>query len=125
MNTTLPVPPVVEYVIRDRVGTQTITARHLGTGSSFADGKRRWLDVDIYAEANGGGYIVHTVGHTTFDDEITRVRIARTRSAWEVVELLTVTHKGSTYIPRDSARALAQAAAYDEAIRDAYVNRAV
>lgn len=124
-ETTLPVPDLAEHELRTRAGgTEVIQARLLGEASSYAPGKQRWLDVKIL-RAPDDAYLVHTVGHTLFDDEVTRVRTVRTVSPYEVVELLTTTHKGTTYLPRDAARALAQAAAYDGGLREAYQHRRI
>lgn len=100
------------------------TGVRLGSGSSQTPDKDRWFEVDIYRSADGE-YLLHTRGCSRLAGEETKRRIVRTRSAFEIIELLTVNHNGKTYIPRSSARALAQAANWDTKVRDAYVNRAV
>lgn len=117
-----------------------LRARRIGQGTSYAEGKPRWFEVDIYVLPDGT-YAVHTQGRTTLAGEETRRRIVKTPSPYEVVELLTAhlcrdcevrnhmcgdpAHRKTAYIPRQSARALAVAAQWDDGIRDAYVNRAV
>lgn len=118
-------PRVTEHSITDRDNTPvSFTGRLLGSSTSFADHKDRWFDVSIYVERDGT-YVVWTVGRTLNEDERPLFKIVRTGSAFDVIEVLTVHHRGKTYIPRASARALAQAAQWDDNIRDAYINRAV
>jgi hypothetical protein len=113
------------YELTDRDGDVVVfLGRHLGEGSSFLEGKERWFEVDLY-KTHDATFIVHTRGLSTVPGERTRIRIVETTSAFEVVELLTVNHGGKIYLPRQSARALSQAAQWDDDIRDAYVNRAV
>jgi len=92
----------------------------------------RWFEVAIYRREpnrhNRGvaDYVVHTVGNTTVHGERRLSRIKYTRSAFDVLELLTVRPVDrDPFIAAQSARALAQAAQLDEDIRDAYINRAV
>ena len=100
------------------------TGVRLGYGTSESADKDRWFEVDIYRTADGE-YVVHTRGCSRLPGEETKRRVVRTTSAFEIIELLTVHHGGKTYIPRASARAIAQAAQWDVSVRDAYVNRAV
>lgn len=99
--------------------------------STPANGKRpscsacRWFEVTLYDDEDADEYVVHTVGRSILPDEIDYARVSRTTSAYEVVEILTVRQKGSVFIAAPSLRALAQAAAIDDDMRDAYVNRAV
>lgn len=99
--------------------------RHLGHGSSDDGEKPRWTEVDIYREKETGKFYVHVIGATTLSGETTRYRLDQTMSPYEIIELLTAHVGGRSYIPRQSARALAQAAQWDDDVRDAYVNRAV
>jgi hypothetical protein len=85
----------------------------------------RWFEVTLYDDHDADEYVVHTVGRSILPGEIDYARVSRTSSAYEVVEILTVRQKGSTFIAAPSLRALAQAAAVDDDMRDAYVNRAV
>lgn len=118
-------PQISEYRLHNRHGDFIVfNGQHLGHGTSEHPNKLRWFEVDLYI-TNDGEYFIHTQGKSSIEGEITYVRIAQTRSAFEVVELVTVNHKGKIYIPRQSSRALAQAAQWDDDIRDAYVNRAV
>lgn len=99
----------------------------LGSGSSEHPDKERWFEVDLYRGVINDEhvYVVHTQGKSRVVGDVTLARIALSQSAYEVVELLTVNHNGKLYLPRQSSRALSQAAQWDEGIRDAYVNRAV
>lgn len=118
-------PTTVRVELKNRDGTVlAFDGQHLGHGTSHHPDKDRWFVVDIY-KSTTGTYVIHTRGMTKVADEITFVRIAETSSAFEVVELLTVNHSKKIYIPRQSSRALAQAAQWDDDIRDAYINRAV
>jgi hypothetical protein len=78
-----------------------------------------WSEVDARAE-----YLVLTYGMTTVPGEIVRRRAAWTDSEFEVVTFLTQRRDGQSFIPLTSERALAQAASFDDRIRDAFVNRA-
>lgn len=77
-------------------------------------------------EPTPGDYVVHTVGGSIVPGEHRLSRISCSDSGFEVVELLTVRKSGGEpFIATQSSRALAQAAALDDGIRDAYINRAV
>jgi hypothetical protein len=118
-------PAIATYRLRARDGSETrIDGKLLGSGTSDDGYKPRWTEVDLY-RAQTGEFYVHVRGCSVQEGEQTRYRLQITRSAYEVVELLTVAHNGKTYIPRQSARCLAQAAQWDEDIKDAYINRAV
>lgn len=108
-----------------------VNAILLGEGSSYAEGKNRWFEVTIYAD-DDGEYVVHTVGRTELPDERDLGRVERTSSPYDVIELLTVRRTSARhghgdrrasapYIPRASARALAQAAEFDDGLHDAYL----
>lgn len=99
--------------------------KHLGHGSSDDGEKPRWTEVDIYREKDTGKFFVHVIGISTQSGETNRYRLDETMSAFEIIELLTAHVGGRSYIPRQSARALAQAAQWDKEVREAYVNRAV
>lgn len=93
----------------------------------------RWLEVELYrkfsSSANDDGgqgntYVVVTRGPSIVPDERDYEKITFTESAYEVVEVLTVRKtRGtqSTFLPPQHARALAQAAAHDEGLKDAYL----
>lgn len=118
-------PLTAQHRLTNRDGsTLEFAGKLLGHGTSFRDGKERWFEVDIYSHSEGG-WIVHTQGRSVIDGERTLTRIVQTSSAFEIVELLTVNHGGRQFLPSQSARALAQAAQWDDDVRDAYVNRAV
>lgn len=122
-----------EYTLAGYGGaTETMLLELLGEGSSYAAGKQRWFEVAIYVDEDGE-YVVHTTGRTTHESETDRYRIVRTRSAFDVIELLTVRRvsqreahatKGratAPYVPVASLRALAQSADRDAKIREAYL----
>lgn len=83
----------------------------------------RWSETTIYRTSDNR-YVGHTVGKSTMAGEIDFARIVFARNALELVELLTV-RKGTPFLPLPSARALAQAAEDDDAVFEAYSNRAV
>jgi len=89
----------------------------------------RWFEArvfDVSDDENAGSrYLVHTVGRSIVPGESDRNRVAFTNSAFEVIEVLTVRQGGVPKLPVASGRALAQAAALDEEIAHAFVNRAV
>lgn len=121
-------PPVQSYELYGRNGAAfKFTGQRLGSGSSEFPDKDRWFEVDLYVgEINGErSYVVHTQGKSRIEGEGIRARIALSQSPYEVIELLTVVNRGKLYIPRQSSHALAQAAQWDEGLRDAYINRAV
>lgn len=85
----------------------------------------RWFTVDLYL-VRGGGYVVHTVGGTIVPGERRLSRVTETRSAFAVVEALTVRQPNQEpYLTPQALRALAEAAELDEGLLEAYVNRAV
>lgn len=83
------------------------------------------------AEPPSARYLVATAGRTIVPGEVNFRRAEYTDSPFEVVELL-VQHRGGPgdhsvsggqrFIPQTSARALAQAAAYDPELREAYLS---
>lgn len=86
------------------------------------------LDVDLGdcpTTTRRGRYLVLTSGVSTVPDEVIMRRASWTDSPYEVVELLTQRRGTRPFLPTPSARVLAQAAAWDSGIRDAYVDRAV
>ena len=116
---TAELPPLTEYRLADKVGEKVITARKLGESSSFRPRKIRWFEVTIY-KTEAGEYVIHTRGCTVVEGEETWHRVVSTTSSFAVIELLTVDHKGESYIPRDSIFALAQAAQWDDDLRARY-----
>lgn len=138
MTVTTGTPTTRTFDLVGRDGTiLRVLGQHLGHGTSEQAGKDRWFEVDIYLTATG--YIVHTQGKSSRVGEHTLSRIRHTSSAFELIEILTVkrciidgrhtcdipSHEKRLYLPRQSSHALAQAAQWDDDVRDAYVNRAV
>lgn len=72
-----------------------------------------------------GRYLVVTYGMTVVPGERPKRRSVWTNSAFEIIEILTQRNAGKSFLPATSGRVIAQAAASDDDIRDAYVNRAV
>jgi len=116
----------------------SFTGRLLGSGSSrnihhsdhqteFARrGERcsacRWFEVYVY-KRDPNGYVVQTIGESDVPGEVRLSRIVETTNAYEIVELLTVRKRDTNpYIPPQSLRALAQAAQYDDDVRDVYLD---
>ena len=84
----------------------------------------RWQETTIYV-TDDGQFVVHTIGRSVVPGESDRHRVTFTSSAYEIVEVLTVKGNKEPFLPDPSARALAQAAAVDDDVQEAYVNRAV
>lgn len=126
MSSPVTLPETLEYRLPRRDGGEHVfEGRLLGGGTSQVPGKPRWFEVAIYRDLVNHCYVVYTVGRTTVADEVPLIRLLETFSAFEVLQSLVVHHNEKTYLPRQSDRALAQAAHWDDDIRDAYINRAV
>lgn len=86
-------------------------------------------DVDDPRTVRVGDYVLHFAGMSIVDGEVPLCRVETTGSAFSVVELMTtrrVTDRGpEAFIAKPAAHALAEAAAHDRDLADAYVNRAV
>lgn len=118
-------PQTKEWLLYERDGAEVpVVARQLGHGTSDDGTKPRWTEVEIYRDTEGVFY-VQIVGATQVENEEPRYTLHRTSSAFEVIEVLTAHLPTRSYLPRQSARALAQAAQWDNDMRDAYINRAV
>lgn len=89
----------------------------------------RWTEVRIYRNVNAGmspAYLVEIVGNSALDGEQRYVQLETTDSApWVVESFVAHRRDGTAYISRAARRALAEAAALDGGIDDAFVNRAV
>jgi len=83
----------------------------------------RWTEIRVFRDADG--YLIHRSGMTIVPGESPRHPVVRVRTAYEVVESLTSRVAGGAHLTRTPAMALAQCAAYDVPLRDAYENRAV
>lgn len=118
-----------------------IEGRFIGLGSSehgthkdhageFAErggrcGACRWFETRIFKLTDGTGYLIYNVGVSLVPGERNLVSVERARTSQEVVECYTRRRDGDVYLTTPSARALAQAAGYDDGMDDAYVNRVV
>jgi hypothetical protein len=104
-------------------------ARHAERGDKCRS--CRWFEVRILlveaddAVEHGGRFLVYTVGRSLVPGEVDLIRAAFTDSPYTVVELLTQRDGGRPFLPASSARALADAAAHDLDLRDAYTQRSV
>lgn len=96
----------------------------------------RWFEVRIFAAESEltdadaevdrkARYLVLTAGKSIVPGEVEMRRGVWTDSPREVIEILTQRRDGKAFLPTPSARVLAQAATWDEDMRDAYDNRAV
>lgn len=99
----------------------------------------RWFEVRIFRvnyervgteELGGwdepsGKYLVVTYGLTSVPGEVAKRRILFTNSPFSVLEMLTQRRNNVAFLPATSARVLSEAAALDDGLADAYVNRAV
>lgn len=83
----------------------------------------RWTEIRVFRETDG--YLIHRSGMTIVPGETNRHPVVRVRTAYEVVESLTSRVNGAAHLTRTPAMVLAQCAAYDVPLRDAYENRAV
>lgn len=120
------------------------------TSNTFADPKQRcsacrWFEVRIFTVQNqygeectcntttnlhdadcseipiSGKYLVLTYGITTVPGEETKRRASWTNSPYEIIELLTQSGTSGPFMPSTSKRVIAQAAAFDDDIRQVYV----
>lgn len=127
------------FVARGYDSLITFDGRLLGTASSFRTGHTheskyapvgqrcsacRWFEVKIFA-TDDGEYVVEMTGKTEVEGERTRHRAEITSSAYWVVEMLTQRENERRFIPLVSRKALAEAAAHDSGIENAYVNQVV
>jgi hypothetical protein len=99
----------------------------------------RWFEVRIfrahYERVGGneqgdwdepsGQYLVVTYGLSSVPGEVAKRRILFTNSPFSVLEMLTQRRNNVAFLPATSARVLSEAAALDDDLADAYVNRAV
>jgi hypothetical protein len=88
------------------------------------------VDIEVHedncgVEAPRARYLVLTYGRSVVPGETTKRRAMWTDSAFEVIEVLTQRNDTGAFLPVTSARALANAATWDEDIKEAYINRAV
>lgn len=113
-----------EAQFHNHPGDYLLPAQSGTTGRRLKCSACRWLETKLYT-TDAGKYVVHTIGRSVVPGEQDYARVTFTESAYEVVELLTVRGQAEPFIPRPSARALAQAADRDDDMHDAYVNRAV
>jgi hypothetical protein len=125
----------------DEVGDLVIEGRFIGLGSSehrthkdhageFAErggrcGACRWFETRIFKLTDGTGYLIYNVGVSLVPDEHHLVTVERARTPHEVVERYTRRRDGEVYLTTPSARALAQAAGYDDGMEDAWATRVV
>jgi hypothetical protein len=96
----------------------------------------RWLEVELYRkfptalndddyDAQESTYVVVTRGPSIIPGERDYEKITFTESALEVLEVLTVRKtrgEQSTFLPPQHARAIAQAAAHDDGLREVYIS---
>lgn len=85
----------------------------------------RWFEVQIIASDDGKWYLVAYDGRTTVPGETDRRTVVRTASPYTVIEVLTQQRDGASFIPKTSRIALSEAAARDQGIEQAWVDRAV
>lgn len=107
------------YTVRDRGRELDFEGELLGSSSSHARGKPRWLEVAIYKTV-GGSYVVAGVGKTTLPNEQDREWAQVSTRAEAVLERLRLKDEdGVWYIPATSMRAIEEAAEVDAGIREA------
>lgn len=107
---------------------------HPGQWATFDERCRacRWFEPRILREVDGRRrYLVHRTGRSAVPGEVTLTGHEWVHTPHEVVEVLTTrkrdqrTGDRTPYLTQPAARVLAQAAAYDDDLHRAYVNRAV
>jgi hypothetical protein len=84
----------------------------------------RWSVFRVFRD-DTGGYAIHHTGMSAVPGETMRFRHERVRTAYEVVESMTTRRNREAFLTVAAARVLAQCAAFDVPLRDAYENRAV
>lgn len=111
------------HISRDGDVPLEFNGEWIASQSSWAEGKDRWFEIDIY-RAESGAWIVAGVGATSVPDEEERTWAVVCFSAEDVVKsLVRKSDEGVTFIPKTSQRALAQAAERDSEIAKVYVQR--
>lgn len=83
----------------------------------------RWSVFRVFRNADG--YTIHHTGMSAVPGETMRFRNELVGTAYEVVESMTTRRDRQAFLTVAAARVLAQCAAYDVPLRDAYENRAV
>lgn len=83
----------------------------------------RWSVFRVFRDENG--YAIHHTGMSAVPGETMRFRHERVKTAYEVVESMTTRRNREAFLTVAAARVLAQCAAHDTPMRDAYENRAV
>lgn len=89
----------------------------------------RWFELRIFRATDDGHYLLHFAGRSRVPGEQQLCRHEEVLTHFEVVEALTTRHASdsgpaSAFLTFPVARAIAQAAALDEDLRDAFINRA-
>lgn len=87
-------------------------------------GRCRWFETRIF-KLGSNDYLIHQTGRTIVADEKQLTRHERAYSPDEVVESYVVRRpdEDRTFLTRPAARALAQASAFDDDLRAAYIRR--
>ncbi len=83
----------------------------------------RWSVFRVFRDE--AGYLIHHTGMSAVPGETMRFRNERVKTAYEVVESMTTRRSRTAYLTVAAAMVLAQCAAYDVPLRDAWENRAV
>lgn len=153
MTSDLPSPEDVgqygEWNLPSPNGPVILNGRFIGMSSSYRDrhnrgtehtegyapaGKPcsacRWSVFRVFREfapgaLTGLGYAIHHTGMSAVPGETMRFRNERVQTAYEVVESMTTRRNREAFLTVAAARVLAQCAAHDVMLRDAYENRAV
>lgn len=128
-----------------------IYGQFLGFGSSQGDRHATWHPTSGYARSDQkcwacrwseprlfsvktqdpseptlGRYLIHYAGVSIVPGEVTLSKHVWAMTGYEVVEIMTTRRTGvAPYLHPTAARVLSQAAAFDDEINEAYINRAV
>lgn len=86
----------------------------------------RWTEIRLF-RLDDGRFCVINCGASDVPGERDLIRVSYVDTAFEVVEFLTVTDRGTQNVslPMPARRALAMSAGHDASVRDAYINSPV
>lgn len=91
----------------------------------------RWFEPRIFRESNSDRYLVHRTGRSIVPGEVPLTSHEWVRGPYGVIEALTTRRRDAftgshdPYLTQPAARVLAVAAAYDDDLERAYIDRAV
>lgn len=109
-----------EYEVRDADRVIKFNGRELASVTSWTDGKKRWIELDLYI-TEAGTYVLHGCGRSERDGEVDRHWVQIADDPEGVIDRLTLMNEiGARYIPHTSMKLLDRAGKRDEKIYEAY-----